>query len=207
LDGLGHAEHAAVLAVAGAEGVVDVGVAQLGHASHECVVLGLLLGGQLLVGILLGLVRHGLASVEADVLKQHDVARLHAGHQGVGRGADDLVRAQLHRLAQQLAQALGAGLEAAFGIVGAVGPAQVAHEHQLAALIDDLLDAGQGRTDSAVIRDLPALEGHVEVDAHEYGLAAGIDIGNRLGGHGRCLVKCGLLVDTAPRSGAAAAYY
>jgi hypothetical protein len=36
----------------------------------------LLLGGQLLVGILLGLVGHGFARVEADVLEQHDVARL-----------------------------------------------------------------------------------------------------------------------------------
>jgi hypothetical protein len=95
LDGLGHAEHAAVLAVAGAEGVVDVGVAQLGQAGHELVVLGLLLGGELLVGILLGLVGHGLAGVEADVLEQHDVARLHACHQRLGRRADDLVGAEL----------------------------------------------------------------------------------------------------------------
>jgi hypothetical protein len=99
---------------------------------------------------------------------------------------------RLDGLAQKLAQAIGAWLEAAFGIVGAVGAAEVAHEHELAALVDDLLDAGQGRADAAVVGDLAALQGHVEVDAHEYGLAAGVDVGNRLGSHGRCLF-CGLM--------------
>ncbi len=153
--------------------------------------LGLLLGGEFLVGVLLGLVGHGLAGVKADILKQRHIARLHPGDQRLGRRADDLVGTELDGLAQKLAQTIGARLEAAFRIVGAVGPAEVAHEHELAALIDDLLDAGKGGTNAAVVGDLPALEGHVEVDAHEYGLAAGIDVGDRLGSHGRCLVNVG----------------
>ncbi len=109
----GTADHAGVLVVVtGAEGVVDVHVAERGE-----------FGGELGVVLL-------LARVEADVFEQQHVAGLQRRDRGRHVRPDDVARGLLHRHAEQFAE-LGGDLVhrevlALFGR-GLLWPAEVAH--------------------------------------------------------------------------------
>jgi len=68
---------------------------------------------------------------------------------------------------------------------GPLRPAEVAHQHRLAAPVDDRLDRRQGHPNPPVVGDGPAVVlRHIEIDADENGLAGGVEIGDRLLGHG-----------------------
>jgi len=128
-------------------------------------------------------------------LQQGYLAWLERGHQRLSSRTYHLIGTELDWLAQKFAQTHGAGLEAALWIKSAVGPTQVAHQHQPAALSSNLLDAGKRGTDAPVVGDLAALQGHVEIHAHEHGLAADVDVCKGLGRHGVCL---SLMVHRSP---------
>jgi len=172
-----------VLAVAGAERVVDVDLAEPGQVGDEAIVELLLLGRQLLVGVLLGLVGHRLARVEADVLQQEHLARPEPGSHGRGLVPGHLGRSQQHGLVEELAEALGAGAEAALWVVSTIGAPEVAHQYQLSALLQHPPDGRQCRLDPPVVGDPPPLERYVEVHPHQHGAALQIQIGDGLGRH------------------------
>jgi hypothetical protein len=55
----------------------------------------------------------------------------------------------------------------------------VAHEHEAAALLKNIIDGGKRRNDARIVRDLAAAvlgHRHVEVDAHNDALALEFDI-------------------------------
>ena len=171
----------------GAEGVGDVDVGQTGQ-----------LFGKL--GVVLG-----LALIEAGVLEQHDLAGLQGGGLGLDVGVHHVdVAGQSHRLAQQFAQALGHGLHAE-GLQGLLplllgegggilallgllldpllevrlGLAQVGAGDDGRAVVQQVLDGGQGGPDALVVSDGAAAVlglGHVEVAPQEDFLAADVDV-------------------------------
>ncbi len=87
-------------------------------------------------------------------------------------------------LLEQLAQRLGRRLQAELRIRAALRPAQVAHQDQRGALLQDVLDGGQRGADALVVRDRAVLHRDVEVDAHQDALALEIDVANGLLVHG-----------------------
>ena len=107
-----------VRAVGGGEGVVDVDVAELGQRGDER-------------GIVLLLAR-----VEAGVFEQQDVAGLHRGDRGFGRGAD-AVLGEGDRPARRCARRGGDRLQRLLR-VAALGPAEMREQDHLAALVGDL---------------------------------------------------------------------
>ena len=189
---LRHAERAGVLAVGGAEGVVDVDVAELGELRGE-------------VGVVLLLVL-----VEAEVLQQQHVAVAAArwrpsrppGRCSRWRSAraracrPSFSSGSLHdvqvgdvapfavrvrdglALVHQLRQPRRDRLERILRLRPALGPAEVRHEDQPPAALDDALDRRHRLHDPAVVGDLPALERDVEIDPHQHALPLHVDVGN-----------------------------
>ncbi len=118
-----------------------------------------------------------LAFVEAHVLQQHHVARLH--------GIDDLLGALAHNLGaehdvapQQLLQAArhraqAEGLLVAF----ARRSATMAHEHHLGAVVQQLAQGRQRRAQARVVGDVArVIHGGVEIHAHEHALALRVQL-------------------------------
>ena len=149
-----------VRAVSRAEGVVDVDVAERRQLLGE-------------PGVVAGLLR-----VEAKVLQQEHVAGPERGRRLRGRGADAVVRGR-DRAAEQLREARRHGRHAQPVDDLPLGPAEVGHEHDRAALVLQVGDRGQGGADARVVDDAAAFERHVEVDAHERALARERVVGER----------------------------
>ena len=149
-----------VRTVSRAEGVVDVDVAERRQLLGEA-------------GIVAGLLR-----VEAEVLEQEDVPRAKGGRRLRGRGADAVVRGR-DRAAEQLGEARRHGRHAQPVDDLALGPAEVGHEHDRTALVEQVGDRGQGGADARVVDDTAVFERHVEVDAHERALARERIVGER----------------------------
>jgi hypothetical protein len=123
LHGLGNSHHGGLGPVAGAEGVVAVGIAVRRELPGE--------GG---VALLLGL-------VEAEVLEQEDLAGLHGPHAGRGLLIDAVARWERDGAAQELGEAVGAGLERELGLdTLALGTAQVGHQDGAAPAVQDAAD-------------------------------------------------------------------
>ena len=164
----GHRVHARLGAVAGAEGIVDVGIGQTGEAIDIGLVVPLL-----------------LTLVEPHVLEHKHAA----GRQGLGFGVRigaTGVAGQRHRLTEQFAEPLGDGGERKLRLKSLSGrPAQVRHENRPATAVEDRLDRRQRHADPPVVGDRPGIIlRDVEVDADENRLALGIDAGDGLLGHG-----------------------
>lgn len=163
----------------GAEGVVDVHVAERGQALAE-LLDGALVGLDLVtVGVLAAAL---LLGVEAQVLEEHDAA-VGGAVDGLLRGLADAVVGEGDLLAvQELLELSRDGLEGVFGVGLAVGAAQVGHQDDsLGAILDGVLDGGEGADDALVVGDLGVgllVEGHVEVDADEDPLVLKVDIGD-----------------------------
>ena len=146
-------------AVHGAEGVGDV------DFSH---------GGELLrkLGVVLL-----LALVEAEVLKQHELARLQGGGLGAGVVADYILsHDDVH--AQQLAQALGDRLQAQIGLPLSLGLAEVGAGDDGGAVLKQVLDGRQRGDYTLVAGNLAGLLvlRDVEVAAQQYFLSVGIEV-------------------------------
>lgn len=127
------------------------------------------LGDLVLVGLdLLALGILGAAlllGVEAQVLKENDLTT-----GGLVDSLLDLLADAVFReddaLAEQLLELGNDGLQAVLGVLLAVGAAEVGHEdNRLGAILDGVLDGGQGTDDTLVVRDvLVGIERDVEVD-------------------------------------------
>ena len=148
----------------GAEGIVDVDIAELRH-----------LLGQLLAVLLLAL-------VAAAVLEQHDFARVDA------ETAVDPVLDQLDRLAEQFAHARGdrgeriRRLELTFGRT-----AEMRGHHDRCALLERETNARDRGADARVLGDGAAVVlRHVEIGADEHALVLEIEVGELLEFHWSC---------------------
>merc|ERR1711966_461940 len=155
---LGDARGGRVRAVRGAERVVDVEVGKLGELLGE--VLAVLL----------------LVLVEADVLEEAHGAVVHA-RDGI---LDDVAHAVVnlgHGAGEELGEARAARGEAELVLGAILRAAQVGGDEDLGAVLDEVLDGGDGGADAGVVGDLEVLvEGHVEVAAHEHGLALEVSL-------------------------------
>ena len=156
---LSHAGGGRMGSVGGAEGVVDEDIRQ-----------GCQIGAELLIVL-------GLALDVAGVLQQHDFAVTQGGGQGAGILAGHVL-GHLDLLAEQLAQALCDDLQAQLGLPLALGLAHVGAEDDLRAVVDEILDGGQGGDDALIAGDLAVLEGNVKVAAAEHALAGYVDVTN-----------------------------
>ena len=164
-------------AVSRTEGVVDVAVGIRSQLLDElllrALLQSLLCGLLLLVGGVLGQTA-GLAlllGVETQVLEQHHLAGLEVlGHFGgllthaVAREEDLLTQTCLDGGHDLLERELGIGI--------LLGTSQMRHEYYGTALLQNLLDGGDGGTDAGVVGYMAfAVEGHVEIHT-DYGTLA-----------------------------------
>src|SRR5579862_2626459 len=141
----------------GAEGVVDVDVGQLGQLFGEGRIVPLFLG------------------MKTDVLQHRHLAGLQRGDALLDMLANR-IRQVLDRRAEQLAQLLGYWGHAQLLDHFAVRTAQVRHERDLGALLDQILDGRQRGADARVVGDARAFERDVEVDADEHPLVLDVDV-------------------------------
>ncbi len=155
--------------VRGTEGVVDV------HVAHD----RKLLGEARVVG--------RLFLVEAHVFEHQHVA----GLEGLGHRLGlrpDAIRRHFHGLLQKLGQPVRRDLQAELRRRTALGPAQVAHEHERGArLLQDIRDGRQGLADARVVGDFSVLHRHVEIDAHEHALVPEVHVLDCFNRHDRAL--------------------
>ena len=172
---------------------VAVGSELLGHLGALRLELRLLRGellvremDALLLVVLLHLAVLGL--VEAGVLEERDFARLERLDDVIGGHA---VRHELDGDAELLGERLGDRLEGERRVRGirrlteldALRTAEVAHEDEAAALLEDVLDGRESRDDASVVRDLArAVLGHrnVEINTHDDALALELDVAESL---------------------------
>lgn len=184
-------DHRGVGAVSGAKGVVwsyesaserrrdfSMAIKSKGHTDEDITegseaLAELLNLGLVSLGLVALLVLGGtlLLNVEAQVLEEDDLA--------VGGLVDevldvltDAVVGELDVLAEQLLELGDDGLQAVLGVLLSIGTAQVGHQDDgLGAIVDSVLDGGNGTGNTLVIGDLlVGVEGDVEVDLGE-GLA------------------------------------
>ncbi len=155
----------------GAEGVVDVDVAERGQSFGK------------------GLVVLFFLRMETQVLQQQHVARLHRGDHLLDRRAD-AVRRESHFLAQESLEPLDHGRQAVPCVRLALGPAQVRAEDDLGAFVHGPVDRREGGADAGVVGDLVSLvERDVEVGADDHALVAQIHVLDRplVNVHGRSM--------------------
>ncbi len=67
----------------------------------------------------------------------------------------------------------------------ALGPPEVAHEHDRGAVLEQVGDGREGGADAGVVPDPAVLDGDVEVDPHEDALALRIEVTDGELVHGR----------------------
>jgi hypothetical protein len=118
-----------------------------------------------------------LAHVQAAVLQQHHLARRDR-EVAVNPPAD-----QAHRLAEQLGQARGHGLQRILGLELALGgTTQVRGDHDGRARVECQADGGHAGADARVFGDTTLLVlRHVEVGADEDALALDAALGTEIG--------------------------
>jgi hypothetical protein len=59
------------------------------------------------------------------------------------------------------------GFKGVFGFRAALGAAEVGHEDEAAAAVEDVFDRRQRLGDAAVVGDFSIFDGDVEIDAHQ----------------------------------------
>ncbi len=129
------------------EGVVYVDIGKLGELFAEALVVLLLF------------------RVEAQVLKHHDIPRLHGVDHLLHAGADAVGR-HLDILLQQPAEPLGNGRQAHLRDIFALGPSEVRGEYYHCVLVEGVVDGGQYAPYPRVVGYVPVLvERDIEVHA------------------------------------------
>ena len=115
-----------------------------------------------------------LLGVEAGVFEHDHVAGLHRGDFLVGIRA---VRRKHDRLAEQLRQIFRDRLQAEISLVSLFRrTAEVAHQHEAAAVVEHVFDRRERTLDPGIILDDPVFDRNVEVHAHNDALAFEIDV-------------------------------
>ena len=167
-----------------AKGVHHVDVAQLGELlRHALVVLG-------------------LALVKAGVFQHQDLAGLERLGGGFGLGAGGGAHEVDLDARQQGGQVVGRHLHAVLGVRAILGAAEVAHQHDGGAVVEQVLDGGQGGADAGVVGDGAGglVLRHVEVDADQGALALPVHVLDGLLVHGGLLKENERGTHRAPRS-------
>mmetsp|Transcript_3005 Transcript_3005/g.4608 ORF Transcript_3005/g.4608 Transcript_3005/m.4608 type:complete len:272 (-) Transcript_3005:57-872(-) len=115
-------------------------------------------------GELLGEVRVilGLLLVKADVLEKSDGSSAH-GSDGLLDGLTDAVGHEGHVLSKKLREASGNRSERELVLRSILGAAKMGGKKNLGAVVDEVLDSGDGGADAGVISDSLAIKGDVEV--------------------------------------------
>ncbi len=144
----------------GAEGVVDVKLAECGQPPGEVRVV------------------FRLSRMEADVLQHHDLAVAHRHHGGLDRRTNAIVE-MAHGAVDQLAEPLGQR-RGPIGVIDlAVRAAEVRdHDHPRIAF-DQVLDGWDRLPDPGIVDDPAVLCGDIEVDADQHAPAGDVDVANR----------------------------
>ena len=152
-------------AVGGAEGVADEDIAEFGEAGAEGfdIVRGGFGGGAVFV--------FGFAflfDVEAEVFEEGDFAGLHVGAGGFDFEADTIFE-ETDGAAEEFREFFGDGLEGVFGHAATIRAAEVAHQDNGGALVERVLDGGEGGDDALGVRDGAGgfVLGNIEIDADE----------------------------------------
>mmetsp|Transcript_60295 Transcript_60295/g.95492 ORF Transcript_60295/g.95492 Transcript_60295/m.95492 type:complete len:424 (-) Transcript_60295:56-1327(-) len=168
--------HGAVSTMSSAEGIVAVHVRQFPDGGTE---------GSDLVLLCLNLVSFGIHAlafflhVESQVLQQDDAARCRVCTSCLNLGPN-AVFAEDNGFAQLLLEHLCNWCHGELRNYAAIGSAKVGCQHNcLGALVQDLLDRGQGTINTLGVGDLAWIGlvlGHVEVHAHEDTLSSDINI-------------------------------
>ena len=86
--------------------------------------------------------RHWFHRMEAEILEEHYVSRLHGGKHGLCFRTD-AVRSQDYRASQEFAQALGHGFKAEFGIGFSFGPSGMGSQDQGSTLLQAYSSVGK----------------------------------------------------------------
>jgi hypothetical protein len=122
--------------------------------------------------------------VEAEILQQNHVAGLGLGAGGLDFRADAVVE-ELHRLAEQLRERIGDGLEGKFLDALAVRAAEVAHQDDRRTLVERVADGRQRRLNALGVGDGAGgfVLRDVEIHADEGAFALQIEIFNKQFGH------------------------
>ncbi len=178
-DVMGDALGRGVGAVSGAEGVVDVEIAEAGEGFGELWVVALFL------------------RVEAEVFKEQGLAGLELGGELGGDFADAIrgegdVFGGSEDVIEELAQAVDDGPETHRLVALAFGAAEVRAKDDLGFVADGVLDGRDGLADARVVEDLAAVRGErdVEVDADEDTLVGQVEVADGELGHGMRISYC-----------------
>ena len=163
-------------AVGGAEGVVDVEVAEGGELFGELGVICLFFG------------------VEAEVFEKEGLAGFELGGELGGEFADAVggegyVFRRSEDVVEELAEAVDDGAERERRDGFALGTAEVGAEDDLGFVTDGVLDGGDGFADAGVVEDVGGAgggvggEGDVEVDTDEDALVSQVEVADGKLGH------------------------
>jgi hypothetical protein len=137
--------HAGMRPMGSSEGIVDVGVGELGEASRERPVVGFLTG------------------VEPQVLQQHDRV--------VGQGLGRRLGQRPHGLADQRGESVGHGCQSQVVVRRSLGTTEVRSQDEPGPALPQRTQGGHGRGDARVVGHRPRLERHIEVGADEHARA------------------------------------
>ncbi|NJL19242.1 MAG: hypothetical protein HC901_02865 [Bdellovibrionaceae bacterium] len=88
-----------------------------------------------------------LLDVEAEVFQEDDLPGLEGGA-GLFHVRSDAIGEELHGFADEFLEFLGDGFEGEFVDAFSVGPSEVGHEDEGAALVEDVLEGGEGGGDA-----------------------------------------------------------
>jgi hypothetical protein len=140
----------------------DVDVTEGSKALAELLNIGLV-GLDLLAFSILGAAL--FLSVETQVLEENNLTIGGLVDGLLGLSADTVI-SEDDALAEKLLEHGNNGLQAVLGVDLAVGTAKVGHEdHSLGAVLDSILDGGEGTDDTLGVGDILVLvEGNIEVD-------------------------------------------
>jgi hypothetical protein len=110
--------------------------------------------------------------MEAEVFEESDFAGLHVRASGLDFQADAVIE-ETDWATEEFGEFFGDGLKGVFGDALAIRAAEVAHENHAGALIEGVLDGGQGGDDALGVRDRAGgfVLGNIEIDADEHAFA------------------------------------
>ncbi len=161
---LRHTKGARMLAMGRAKGVIDINIAEPGQLFGE-------------VGIVLL-----FFLMEAEIFQQKNITVFQLSGEFVDFRAD-AVRRERHRLVQQFGQSAGGRLERIPRLRAAFGTAEMAHENEAAAAIQDAFNRRKRLGNAAVIGDPRTVQRDIKIDPHQNFFAFYVNVGDCFFGH------------------------
>jgi hypothetical protein len=156
----GNTNGAGVGAVRCTERIVHEDVAIRGESLGECRIVAL------------------LTSMEANILKEEQLARSQATHGIVGTNTK-CITGRRHVHTNKLRESLSCGSQAKAIDNATIWSAKVRHDHDRCTAIKERLDGWDGGADARIVNDLSIGERHIEVDAQQHALALHVQLTDR----------------------------